>query len=795
MTSPQKELCRPNRLAFAVCVALSSLTLPVVAEPMLVVPFYRQADMARWSDNYFEFGVVNVDATSNTRKNYKFGEWTGLNDGGTSETFGFNYVNQGQRLYGANIGGDTFKFLVEGGQQGTFTASASIDRITRSEIDSAKFIFDGLGSNRLSVPVGFAVPVDSIGGLLTSRNQADTENAAAIESFMKPFDIRQIRDTQRLNVSTVLSTEWDFKINVREDNRDGTILVGGSGVILPAPIQDSTRQVEAQLSYTTKPWQTQLTYSVSRYENSVKALRWENPYQPITTLVATTRQSNQLSLDPSNEFHHLSLTNGWALSKTTRLTAYLAQAVAKQEDPYLPYSANVAAVVTQALPRGHLGGRVVTNTADIALNTRPLEAMSLRVAYQYRGSDNLTPKDTYYAIGNDGTAQSLSNSTSIRRTTPIESQESKLTVDGDYEIMRRTKLRLALERKKLDYDYADAPSATEDKGLLELRRPVSEEFLGAVSVAHKTRRTDSYNKNQWFAASYPSPGAAATTATATTSAYFTNNPQMRSFMYGDHDEDRFRLNGNWNAAETVSVQGALDAYKQNNDVMNCANVTADAKVAAGTNAVNAVAPATTRIQWENDCLGRKSVAGNTLSLDTQWQIDEETSTFAFFTHADYTMKQRGRTWGAGSSRGQLQVADDVSRDFDAETNYRDRAFGLGAKWKPTDNLDLGGQYVITRSTGKTMVALVPGSSVTSLYHPTELPHTFLRIGSAQIYAKWNYNSRLSYRLNYMYEDMKAADWSYDLTTALSTNGALLTGQVTPRYTNHVIGASVAISTW
>lgn len=804
MNKNHQATCRPNQVTLAIFAALATMATPILAEPMQLVPFYRNSDTARWSDNYVELGAAYMDAKSNTPKAFKFGEFSGLNEQGAFGTLGFNYLARSRaddainlHIYGANLGLDTFKFLLEGGKQGSFSASISADRLTRAELDSAKFLHDGLGGSTLSNPAGYSG--------LSAGEMANSNNAAAINAQMKSFDISQQRDIFRLNLATVAAQAWDFKVNYREDKRDGSRLTGTlftSAAILPYQIDDKTQQVETQLSYTTKRVQAQLGYTYSKYENALNSFTWANPFRTSATVAGNFNVPGTMSLMPSNEFHQLSFTGALNLAKTTRLTTLLSRSIGTQNDPFLAYTSNPGVASnpvgtnltsTAALPRSSLDGKIINTAVDIALTSRPLDRMNFKLAYQFRDSDNRTPTTTYRSVGFDSSAQPASNSTSIRTNVALSSKEHKYTLDADYEILNKTLLRGVLERRKVEYVHGDVPSATEDKAVIELRRAVSDVVTGAFSYARKERRADSYNKNQWFNTSYPSPGAAATTANSNTSAYFTNNPQIRQFLYADYDEDRVRLNGNWNASETISLQGTVDAFKQKNDKMNCADVATDLNVAAGTAAINALAPGA--VSWQNDCLGRTAVNGNTATLDSQWQPDEALTTFLFYTYSDYTLKQRGRSWGSGASAGQLQVADDTNRDFTAETSYKDHTVGLGAKWAMTPKWELGGQYVYTRSIGNTAVSLVPGSALSGLYNPISLPDTKSRTQSAQIYAKWNYSSRLTFRVNYMYEDMKLTDWSYDNLSATSTAGILMTGELTPRYTNHVIGASVAVSTW
>jgi len=793
MTNPI-HTCRPTLLALALGAALGGLSAAANAEPVQQVSLYRNSDMSRWSDNYIEIGAGYLAVDSNTPKAFKFGEWTGLNDEGGYGALGFNYLTRSRaddavnlRIYGQNLGLDTFKFLLEGGKQGTVWMSFGADRLTRSQLDSASFIHNNLGSNSLTYGAAAAFPTNT------------TTASAAQKADLKQFDITQTRDIYRIGLAGMLGKEWDFKVSVREDQREGNRVTGAlftSAILLPYQIDDKTTQVETSLAYTSKFAQAQLAYTFSSYQNDQTAFRWENPYQAL----AAPRQTGQMSLMPSNEMHQVSFTGALNLAKSTRVSTFLAQSISTQNEQFLPYSSAVAAPV--ALPRASLDGEIVNTIADLALTTRPLEKMNLKLAYQFRDSDNKTPSATYRYVAFDGGAQApATNSTSIRTNVAISTREQKYTLDTDYEIFNRTLLRGVLERKTTEYSYngglGDVPSNDEDRALIELRRAISDEFTGALSYQRKERRAESYNKNQWFNTSYPSPAAPlAGTANggSNSAAYFANNPQIRQFMYGDYNEDRVRINGNWIATEALTLQGSVDSFKQKNDIMNCSGVASDPRVAAATTAASTSAsPA--NISWTAECLGRTGVDGNTASIDTQWQIDEALSTFLFYTYSDYRLKQRGRAWGAGTGGGQIGQADNVSRDFEAESEFQDHTFGIGSKWQITPKWELGGQYVYALSRGKTDVKLVPGSTITADFNPASLPMTENETNTLQLFAKWAYNTKLTYRFNYLYEQFRAKDWSWDNLTATSVNGVLLTGQQTPRYDSHYVGASVALSVW
>jgi hypothetical protein len=350
---------------------------------------------------------------------------------------------------------------------------------------------------------------------------------------------------------------------------------------------------------------------------------------------------------------------------------------------------------------------------------------------------------------------------SERNNVPLSSRENKFIADADYEIAPRTFLRGIWEHRQVDFTNADVSGYREDKLALEMRRPVMEEFTGAIRLAHNQRRGSDYDKNQFFEKSY-SPARV-------TGSRFDNNPQMRNLLYGDYDENRLRLNGNWIASETVSVQGNVDWFGQRHKGPNCSGVASNANVAAVTTS------------WRDECLGRIGADGMMWNVDAQWQPEENLTTFLFYTLNDYSMNQNGRSTTSGAA------SSSTNTTFKIETNNRDHTLGLGVKWQPHEHWDVGGQYLLNKATGETYITAAGAAKP---------PNTASRLHSLQAFAKWNYSKQLTWRFNYIYENLKALDWAYDgISPTAAATRVLLTGQDMPKYSNHVIGVSAAIHNW
>ena len=763
---------RRRTLTVAVFSALAALAaLPAAADPLLAIKLFRdsdimfrEGDMSRYVDNYVEFG-----AGYNSNDSFKFGQFSGLIDQGAFGIANFNWQQRGEqndarywRVYGANLGLTSRKVLGEAGLQGLWNASVAVDQLKRSEVSDGRFIHQGLGSNTLSLKPGCSAFTNA--NALARPGITRPLNMACLEGF----EVQQGRDIYRLGLNGNLSTEWDFKVNLREDRRNGTRITGiyfNNALNVPYAIDDNTLQMDAALSYATKKAQWQLGYQYSGFDNNATTFDVANPF-------STGASLGRMSLMPDNGFHSVNTTGAYNFSRTTRLSGGLSYGVATQNQAFLPYSANLAAgAVNNVTPRASLDGKVINTEADLALNMKPIDKANVKLAYQYRDSDNRTPIAEYIYLSRDATAPIASaNSANYRRNVPVSTTERRYTVDGDYEIAARTYLRAILERQSKSYQLSDRSETDTDKFALELRRPMSDVFDGSLGYT-LTRRTGSdYDKNVYYRNSY---NPRFQTNNGVNNRGLTNHPSMRSYMYGDYREHRLKTAGNWVATETVSLQASLDAFRQSapSDDPSCSRLDAlqnDAFLQA------AALPAT--------CFGRTLATGGSVNFDLQWQPDVNLTTFAFVNLSSGQTDIHGRQWTINTAQG-----TDPARDWYGKISNSDQTIGFGMKWQPVEPWDLGATYVYSRGGGST--------DIQTSVNPGLVPDTASRLQSLQLFAKWDQSKAISWRFNYVYEKLNSSDWKYDNSIAGSNNTVLFTGQTSAKYVNHVIGVSVMVKRW
>lgn len=776
MKNPIDRSIRHRASVIAVSAALAAMSAaPAWADPLLTIKLFRDseimfrdADMTRWADNYVELG-----AGYNSADALRFGQFSGLTDKGGFPIAGFNWLSRNQgndaqywQIHGANLGLDSRKLHAAGGVQGRWEASFSFDGLTKSQTESAQFVHQGLGTSDLTLPQSWAASSAAPNSLRTHSGE------------LRPFEIQHGRDIYRLGLKGLLGPEWDYKVNYREDRRDGTRLTGfyfgtGNGAILPYQIDDKTQQVEAVLSYTSKLAQFQIGYSYSRFENALTSFNVQNPF-----FTAANNLNQRLSLAPDNEHHQINATAAYNLSKATRLNASYSYGVALQNEAFLPYSANgttVAASTTSGLPRSSLDGKVVNTLFDVALTTKPMDKMNLKAAYRYRDSNNKTPIAQYNYVGRD-TAGTLATGTSnaIRTNLPVSTTEHRLSLEGDYEIADKTILRAGYEHSHNRHTMTDRSDTQTDKLSVELRRPIGTDFLGSLGYSHAQRRGSAYDKNVFFRNTYPA-------IQGTTG--LTNNPSLRNFMYADYDEDRLRTGGNWTLSETLSLQAAVDAYRQKMRGPDCGNFTDSQQSAKITGPLSGT------------CLGRDRADGTSLSLDMQYQPEENLTTFAFANVAQTGIKQIGRAWNVATPNASGGLD---SRNFYENLIARDHTLGLGLKWQPEEKWDLGGTYVFNYGLGRALVdqAASPAVGVAAAIAASEpLPDTYSRLHSLQLFAKYDQSKQLTWRFNYVYENLYTNDWATNEVPANGNGTMMFTGQRGPRYSNHVFGVTAVMKSW
>ncbi|MBS4096375.1 MAG: MtrB/PioB family decaheme-associated outer membrane protein [Sulfuricella sp.] len=520
--------------------------------------------------NTVEIGVGNVGSGS-----YKAGEYNGLEKKGAYaigniEMHGGGAIDSEDAMHwratATDLGLETRNVTVEGGQQGKFRINFGYDELLRNRSDSYMSPYQGLGTNKLTLPSTWLVPtvlqnsptaanarglspeVTSanalVSGKIVTPTAAQSASMAAIQKADLPsfqnFNLYTKRAKYDGGIDYLIDSQWNFKASFSHENKDGykpmgTVSRNTGGdisMVIPDLIDQSHDQYNMSMNYTGENKFLQAAYYGSVFKNNVSSMAWQN----WATSGFTT---NTMSSAPSNEFHQLSLTGGYNFSKTTKLVMNGAYSRNTQNDSFITSGSELGSGV----PANSLNGLVITKAFNMKLTTKPIKDLNITANYKFDDRDNRTSVNNYayYEAGESKSGTSvfssaplgwtptggLGSGANINANRPYSKKINQFNLDGDYQVMKGQAIKVGYDFQKIDrycngswIDCADANTTKENTLRAEWRAHVVEDVSGKIGYAYSQRKVDNYNENA-FLALVPMANQTPTGAPAGSTAYNT----------------------------------------------------------------------------------------------------------------------------------------------------------------------------------------------------------------------------------------------------------------------------------
>ncbi|MEK6771751.1 MAG: MtrB/PioB family decaheme-associated outer membrane protein [Pseudomonadota bacterium] len=453
--------------------------------------------------------TVSVGIGHVSRDNQRFGQYTGLNKEGAYGLLDVDFVRRNEEtgtwftLSGRNLGFDNRELRFEHNRQGDWGYYVDFSQIPRYDPYTVTTTLSGIGTT-----------TQTIGGSATAQE----------------YHLKTERDILTIGLNKELSNNLNFQVGFRNEKKDGERLWGqgtfGAWRFLTDPIDQTTRQIDATLNYTTERLQLSGGYYGTSFENRNNLLNVVG-----STLFAG---SNQMALPPDNESHQFHLAGRYSFSNTTHGTFKLAYGRSTQNEAY------PTAPVTGA--PSSLDGRIDTTLVQAGLSARPTPKLSLRANVRYENRDDKTPVFRYFPSQNTATSTNDgTNETRDIKTTAglLEAayrlpNDFRLTGGVDYVEKKRNSppVRSVSYRETTDETTVRA----------ELRRSISETLTGALSLIHSNRTGSDFLLN-----------------TLVNGTIYSN--QVAPLHLADRDRDMLRLTLNWTPTEPLSVGVRLDAAR------------------------------------------------------------------------------------------------------------------------------------------------------------------------------------------------------------------------------------------
>jgi MtrB/PioB family decaheme-associated outer membrane protein len=533
-------------------------------------------------------GTVEIGAGHVSEGSFKAGEFNGLQKKGAFGIAGVDFRGGGAydsdsafrwRVKGTDLGLDTRNLTAEAGVQGRFRVTFGYDSLLRNRSDSYQTPYNGTGTNTLTLPGTWQVPLvpssaaannratstsargfvgaiaaapyidtqtgsPTIGTLLTpNAAQLALVNGAAAADVPLFHDVNLSTKRTRFDagLSANLTPEWVVDLGVRAEHKDGLKPMGtvsrntGADVatIIPDLIDTDTSQVSSSVSYKRDRGFLQAGYYGSFFTNHVPSMNWQN----WATGPTGTGTMNQMSSTPDNTFHQLNMEGRYNLSSITRLVANGSYARNTQNDTFLTDAS------TPIVPVSSLNGLVVSTAFGATLTSR-LHKASLVAGYRFADRDDRTGVHIFqFADAGEAPAVSanfpagagnllgavIAQNANANR--PYSSRKNLANLEADYQVAKGQWIKGGYDFERIDrscpgswISCADAGVTNENRLRAEWRANIGQTLNARVDYTYAARRAPSYNDNAFLAlVPYANVSPAAATGGATAYSFMVAN--------------------------------------------------------------------------------------------------------------------------------------------------------------------------------------------------------------------------------------------------------------------------------
>jgi hypothetical protein len=194
------------------------------------------------------------------------------------------------------------------GRAGSYKIQAFLRDMPNVLSNNAKPIWNGIGSNRLTLPSSL------VAGGSTSAE------VAAVSAAMPERTLSVRREKQGVGFSLYLTPQWTAYANLSDEERKGTRPYGGpfffnypfpdNGGVLETvkPIDDATINLNGGLRFAGSVWRMDLGYSGSFYRDRYTRYTFQTPFalSPVVPgAVSAPLTTGQMSTEPDNDYHNL----------------------------------------------------------------------------------------------------------------------------------------------------------------------------------------------------------------------------------------------------------------------------------------------------------------------------------------------------------------------------------------------------------------------------------------------------------------------------------------------------------
>ncbi len=707
------------------------------------------------------------------RDSSKFEEYREIPDGVSGKIkLGYKTDRYFFDLKAKDIAEDDQYFRIRSGLYGKFKVEAIYDKIPHRFAYDARTLYSGIGTGQL-------VLSDLIQSTLEGTAGDDVARANALLGFLESahsVDLELFRKTGRVNVDVMALDPFNFRVEFKREERDGTRPFSGSHGFghfeeIAEPIDYDTTELRFIAEYAGRPYYASASYYVSIFENNTNTLSWDNPFVTVDNSGGVV---GRIDLAPDNEYHNVSLSGSvMELPLRSRLSATASWGWMTQDDDLVPFTTNTAitdpslapfcasqnASDPACLPISKADLEVKTSLYNVVLTSRPLDFMRAKARLRYYERDNDSAQVEFPGyVAYDSSWEALNGGVFII-TEPVSFEKTTASIDLSFDVLKNTTLSVGYTFEDMDRTHREVSETEEDKYRISVdSTPL--EWLSLRASYERAQRDGDYDFTVPFERVIESGE---------------NPPQlpfMRKYDEANRDRDTVHLLATVYPLEALTVS-ASTIFEQND--------------------------------YDDSAFGLLEDEREIYTLDADYEVSERVSLNAYYSFEKYEDSQMARQWrptagciidGDGTSD---ECTDpftavtglDSPSNWNAEHDDKTNTFGGGVKVEAIpDRLDLKADYLISKSNGKIKLASPVGANI-DVDSNNSIPIDFGEVDDIKrqllnLKAKYSFAKNLSVSLGYTWEKFEIKDFDntgFQLIPldAGEFNGAVLMGTIPKDY--------------
>ncbi len=468
-----------------------------------------------------EFGALFQDGDEKAGGFNHFQDW---NDSPLINFFEIDLQHKKQgyffKGYGSGIGRDNHDYGISFGKQAVFKITGHIRQTPTRFSSRANTLFDGAGSDYLSLPE----PLQA--GQNTQQQLQD--NIALSRSLNLSIERQQSGINIEFSALQNIKLFADFKHQKRRGSRPfgGSFFppfyaFGNAGGVVESiePINYTDNEITLGAAFNNDSMQWNVSYHGAFFVNELSQLSFENPFSNLPGSPFIVEQA-RIALPPDNQFHQFQTDWAIQLPLAGHLSSTFSWSRMRQDETLIPPTINSGFNFSginldqwntvEALDQQTAKAEIDHLLFQINGQFSPFRKATLRSRFRYEDEDNKTdyrafnPSTGQYGyITVDGAADGAlftpqSSQLPIRyRNIPFAARTWQWLISGDYRLFRATRLNVEYQHRNKRFRKRERKKIAEDTYKIALRSRSLAWATVRISYQFADRNGDDYDYNPY----------------------------------------------------------------------------------------------------------------------------------------------------------------------------------------------------------------------------------------------------------------------------------------------------------